>query len=140
MILLCMTADPELVADMFNVGAKSYGTMRENFQTVLDRVGHGQKVVTLPAKPAVLLLRLLEWMRLSPLYQWIYATADHESVVSIERLIHKLGYTPRYSNGEALVRNYDWYVAHRPEFKGQIGVSHRVPWRWGVLGVAKWFF
>lgn len=139
-ILLCMTADTKLVADTFNVGAKRYGTMRENFQTVLDRAGHGKKVVALPAKPAVLLLRLLEWLRLSPLYQWIYATADHESVVSIDRLIHKLGYTPRYSNGEALVRNYDWYVAHRPEFKGQTGVSHRVPWRRGVLGVAKWFF
>lgn len=139
-ILLCMTSDPRLATDIFNVGAKSFGTMRENFQTVLDRAGHGKKVVGLPAKPTVLLLRLLESMKLSPLYQWIYATADHESVVSIERLIQKLGYTPRYSNGDALIRNYDWYVAHRTEFQGQRGVSHRVPWRRGLLGVAKWFF
>jgi len=26
------------------------------------------------------------------------------------------------------------------EFEGKSGVSHRVPWKQGILGVAKWFF
>ena len=51
-----------------------------------------------------------------------------------------LGYRPRYSNKDALVRNYEWYVEHLPEFAGQSGVSHRVPWKQGLLAVAKWFF
>ena len=49
-------------------------------------------------------------------------------------------YKPRYSNKQALVRNYDWYVAHVNEFAGKSGVSHRVPWKQGLLAVAKWFF
>ena len=51
-----------------------------------------------------------------------------------------LGFRPKYSNKDALVRNYDWYVAHLDEFKGKTGVSHRVPWKQGLLSVAKLFF
>lgn len=139
-IFLCLTLEPPLVRGTFNVGAEQVGTMRANFQAVLDRAGHGKQVVRLPARPVVLLLRLLEALKLSPLYRWVYETADHDSVVSIERLRSRLGFTPRYSNSEALVRNYDWYVAHRPEFQGRYGVSHRMPWKRGVLRLAKCCF
>lgn len=139
-IALCMTLAPAHVNDTFNVGAKEFGTMRDNFQAVLDRAGHGRHVISLPARPAVLLLRLLELLRLSPLYRWIYATADRDSVVSIKRLYDRLGCTPAYSNREALIRNYDWYAAHRSKFQGRSGISHRVPWKRGFLRLAKWFF
>lgn len=139
-IWLCMTLDQHLVNDTFNVGAKQFSTMRDNFQAVLDRAGHGKHVVSVPAGPAVWLLRVLEALKLSPLYRWIYETADQDSVVSIERLQSSLGYTPRYSNRDALLRNYDWYVAHRQDFQGHVGVSHRLPWKRGFLRLAKWFF
>lgn len=139
-IALCMTLEPARVNDTFNVGAKEFGSMRDNFQAVLDRAGHGRRVVALPARPAVLLLRLLEALGLSPLYRWIYETADRDSVVAIDRLHDRLGYTPVHSNREALIRNYDWYVAHRAEFQGRSGISHRVPWKHGILRLAKWFF
>lgn len=139
-IRLCQTLEPARVNDTFNVGAAVYGTMRDDFQAVLDRAGHGRRVVCLPARPAVLALRLLSALRLSPLYRWIYETADRESAVSIERLRSRLGFTPRHSNREALIRNYVWYVEHRREFAGRHGVSHRVPWRHGALELAKWVF
>ncbi|HJV72325.1 NAD-dependent epimerase/dehydratase family protein [Ideonella sp.] len=139
-IWLCLTLERSLVEETFNVGASEFGTMRANFQAVLDRAGHGRRVVALPARPAVLLLRLLAALKLSPLYRWIYETADHESVVSIERLQSRLGFTPQYSNRAALLRNYDWYVAHRAEFQGRHGVSHRLPWKHGVLRLAKHVF
>ena len=135
-----MTLDPRLVNDTFNVGATEFGTMHENVQAVLDRAGHGKRVVGVPAPPAVLLLRLLAALKLSPLYGWIYETADRDSVVAVDRLQARLGFTPRYSNRAALLRNYDWYVAHRNEFQGRYGVSHRMPWKRGFLRVAKWFF
>jgi nucleoside-diphosphate-sugar epimerase len=139
-IWLCLTLERERVDDTYNVGAKDFGTMRDNFQAVLDRAGFGRHVVGLPLRPAVALLRLLEALHLSPLYRWIYETAGHESEVSIERLQARLGYTPCHSNRDALQRNFDWYLAHRDEFRGRSGVSHRVPWKHGVLALAKWFF
>jgi len=94
----------------------------------------------LPKKPAVLLLRLAESLRLSPIYRWIYATASQESFVSISKIEGRLGFHPRYSNREALIRNYDWYVAHRLELGTLTGITHRVPWKKGVLGLVEYFF
>jgi nucleoside-diphosphate-sugar epimerase len=139
-IYLCATLDPDRVNNTFNVGAKKFGTMRENFQAVLDRAGHGKYVVSLPAAPAIWILKFLEQVHVSPIYKWIYDTAAGQSFVSIERLENILGFTPRYSNQEALVRNYDWYVAHRDEYKGKTGISHRLPWKKGALEFAKCFF
>lgn len=139
-ILLCLTAEVSRVDDTFNIGAKDFGTMREGFQSVLERAGHGKRVVALPVAPAIAALWLLERLHLSPLYEWIYQTASQDSYVSIERLRTRLGYVPRHSNREALLRNYDWYVAHRDEYRGRTGLTHRLPWKKGVLGLAKWLF
>src|SRR5712664_4241261 len=79
-------------------------------------------------------------IRLSPIYKWIYETAAQDSFVSTERIEGTLGFVPRYSNQDALVRNYDWYAAHRNECKGNTGISHRVAWKKGLLQFAKWFF
>ncbi len=139
-IELCATAARERVDDTFNVGAERFGTMRENFQAVLDRAGHGGRVVALPAKPAILALRLASALHLSPLYRWIYESASQDSFVSVEKLASSLGFRARYSNEEALLRNYDWYVAHRQELGAVKGVTHRVPWKRGVLRLAELFF
>jgi nucleoside-diphosphate-sugar epimerase len=131
----CSTVDQE-----FNIGAKDYTTMREDYQAVLDAAGHGKHIVPLPAGPAIFALRVLEKLHLSPLYEWVYETASKDSFVSIEKAEQVLGYRPRYSNREALVRNYRWYMEHQEQFEGKAGVSHRVPWREGVLRLAKFFF
>ena len=139
-IELCVHAGRDRVNEVFNIAAADFGTMRENFQAVLDRAGHGGHVVSLPARPAIAALRLFEVLHLSPLYRWIYETAAQESYVSIEHIESRIGFRPQYSNRDALVRNYDWYVAHRDELGSLTGVTHRVPWKKGVLNVAKHFF
>jgi nucleoside-diphosphate-sugar epimerase len=139
-IHLCASGEAALVDDTFNVAARDFGTMRDIVQTVLDRAGHGKRAISLPAAPAIFALKVLSALRLSPLYRWIYETADKDSFVSVERIETKLGFVPRYSNREALIRNYDWYVAHRVEIGHASGVSHRVPWRKGALQLAKMFF
>ena len=139
-IYLCASLDPIRVNDTFNVGAARFGTMRDNFQVVLDRAGHGRRVINLPERPMIWTLKLLEGLHLSPIYKWIYDTAGQDSFVSIERLAGKLGFVPLYSNVEALIRNYDWYVAHRNEYRGKTGISHRLPWKKGALQLAKYFF
>jgi hypothetical protein len=60
--------------------------------------------------------------------------------VSIEKAQKILGWSPKYSNKNALVRNYEWYSAHVSDFKGKSGVNHRVPWKQGILSFAKLFF
>jgi len=141
-ILLCLEKDRDLVNDTFNVGAQEFGTLRESFQSVLDRAGHGRRVVSIPEAPAIAVLRVLESLHLSPIYPWIYDTCGRESYVSVRRIAVKLGFEAHYSNREALARNYDWYVRHRDEIRGRgkTGVTHRVPWKRGALTLAAHFF
>ena len=135
-----MTYPKDVVATEFNIGAKEFTTMKEDYQAVLDRAGHGKKIRSMPVGLLIFLLRILEKLHLSPLYPWVYETAYTDSFVSIEKAERLLDYRPKYSNKQALVRNYDWYVAHLDEFRGKSGVSHRVPWKQGALALAKLFF
>ena len=139
-IYLCATLDDAVVNDTFNVGAKEFTTMREDYQAVLDIAGFGKKIVPLPAAPVIWTLRFLEMLKLSPLYKWVYETAVTDSFVSIEKAERVLGYKPQFSNKDALIRNYRWYVANLAKFSNASGVSHRVPWKQGILGLAKFFF
>ena len=139
-ILLAMTLPAEKVNDTFNVGAREFRTMREDYQAVLNEAGFGKKVVGLPEGPVILALKILEAMKLSPLYKWVYDTAGKDSFVSIEKAERILGYNPRFSNQDALLRNFRWYRDNRQSFAHSSGVSHRVPWKQGALGLLKNFF
>jgi nucleoside-diphosphate-sugar epimerase len=139
-IYLSATGDESSVNDVFNVGAKEFTTLREDYQAVLDYAGFGKRIVPLPAAPMIWTLRILEKMKLSPLYRWVYETVTEDSFVSIEKAERVLGYAPQYSNKQALIRNYQWYIDHLADFQGQTGVSHRVPWRQGILALAKKVF
>ena len=129
-----------VASDTFNIGAADYTTMAGDFQAVLDEAGFGKKMRPLPAAPLVAVLRVLERLKLSPLYAWVYETASTDSYVSIEKAQRSLGSAPRWSNKDARVRNYHWDLANRDRFAGGSGVSHRVPWKQGVLALAKRFF
>ncbi len=139
-IYLSATLDADKVNDVFNIGAEEFTTMKEDYQAVLDHAGFGKKISTFPAAPMIWTLRFLEMFKLSPLYKWVYETASKDSFVSIEKAQRELGFTPRYSNKQAMIRNYDWYLANLAQFENASGVSHRVPWSQGVLRFAKWFF
>ena len=139
-IHLALTLDAERVNDTFNIGAREFGTIREDYQAVLDRAGFGKRVVSLPARPAIWTLRVLERLKLSPLYRWVYETACEDSFIAIDKAERLLGFRPRYSNREALLRNFEWYLANRARFAGSSGISHRVPWKQGILRLAKAFF
>ena len=72
--------------------------------------------------------------------KFAYGTVSKESFVSIEKAERRLGYKPKYSNKQALIRNFEWYIAHEAKFKAASGVSHRVPWKQGALAILKRFF
>ena len=116
-----MTYPDDKIDTEFNIGAKEFTTMREDYQAVLDRAGYGKKIRGMPVKPIVFMLRILEALKLSPLYPWVYETASTDSFVSIEKAERMLDFKPRHANKDALVRNYEWYCAHLHEFAGKTG-------------------
>ena len=80
---------------------------------MLDYAGKGKNIIGFPAAPAIWALRLLEALHLSPLYKWVYETASKDLFVSIEKAERVLGYKPKYSNKDALIRNFKWYIENR---------------------------
>jgi nucleoside-diphosphate-sugar epimerase len=136
----CMTLDEEKVNDTFNIGAEEFTTMKQDYQAVLDEAGFNKKIITFPAKPVIILLRILEKLNLSPLYPWIYETAAEDSFVSIDKAKEVIGYQPKYSTSEAMLRNYRWYLENKDRLTGGAGISHRLPWKQRALKLVKIFF
>ena len=136
-VWLCATAPAVQANQTFNVGAARFGTVLEDLGALCDYAGTGSRVMPTPACLVKPLLRLFELLKLSPLYQWVYGTADKDSYVSSDRLHHALGWSPRYSNAQALIRSYQWYLDHYSEVQHTAGVTHRVAWRQGVLRLFK---
>ncbi len=136
-IWLACAAPAEKANVAFNVGAKRFGTVQEDVGALCQYAGSGARVMATPAWLVKALLRFFELVKLSPLYKWVYGTADKDSFVSSERIERALGWSPRYSNAEALIRSYQWYLDHYTEVEQAVGITHRVAWKQGVLKLLK---
>ncbi len=136
-IWLCLSGPEDACNDTFNVGAEQFGTVAEDLGALCEYAGSGARVMpTLPwvVKP---ILAVAEALKLSPLYKWVYGTADTDSYVSVERIKQRLGWSARFSNAEALIRSYQWYLDHKHEIAHGTGVTHRVAWNQGILALFK---
>lgn len=123
--------------DAFNIGAAQFDTVEADLNAVFKRAGSSSRIQSTPAFLVKKALWLFEKLKLSPLYQWVYDTADKDSFVSIDKLVSTLKWKPRYSNAQALIKSYDWYKKHYKEVKATTtGVTHTVGWDQGILG---WF-
>ncbi|MDH2427100.1 NAD-dependent epimerase/dehydratase family protein [Sphaerisporangium sp. TRM90804] len=136
-----LRAPADVANDTYNLAASEFGTLREDFQAVLDAAGHGRRVVSVPARPALAALRLLERSRLSPVYGRLVHKLLADSYVSIDKARERLGFRPRLSNRDAIIGTYTWWRENRaagaPRGAGQ---TSRDAWRQGALSLAKVFF
>ncbi len=139
-IWLVSTKPKKLSNDTFNVGASEFTTMKEDFGAVLKYAGFGKHIVTTPAWLVIPILRLLNMLKLSPLYPWVYETAAIDHYVDVSKIQKKLGWKPKKSTAQALIDSYKWYEQHWKEYKNKIGVTHRTAWKEGILSFVKLFF
>lgn len=129
----------EKINDTFNVGAKEFKTVEEDVGAMCEYAGTGSRVMKTPAGLVKPFLRFFEVLGISPLYKWIYGTADTDSFVSIEKAEKQLGWEPKFSNSDALIRSYQWYLDNKHTIQQGTGVTHRIAWKQGILGLFKKF-
>ena len=139
-IYLVATKPKKLVNDTFNVGATEFKSMKEDLQALLDYAGFGKTVVPIPSFIAIPALKLLEYLHLSPLYEWVYETADVDHYVSVDKIQKILGWKPKYTTAEVWIDTYKWYLKNYKDYEGKSGVTHRVPWNQGILRFFRIFF
>ena len=124
----------------FNIGAEKFGTVGKDLEELFAYAKSGSHVFPVASLFVKTPLRILEALHVSPLYRWVYDTADKDSFVSIEKAKKILKWKPKYSNTQALIRSYGWYLKHYKSIKSkQAGVTHTVGWKQGALGIIKRF-
>lgn len=136
-INLAATLPKEKINDTFNVGAKEFKTVKEDVGAMCEYAKTGSRVMGTPAWLIKPVLRFFEILNLSPLYKWIYGTADTDSFVSIEKAQKVLGWSPKFSNADALIRSYQWYLENKHKIQQGTGVTHRIAWKQGILSLFK---
>ena len=121
---------------LYNIGAESFGTMRETLEAVTTHAGTGSRVVSVPEWPAVLGMQLSTKLGLSPLAPYHWVMYGRSLYFDISRAKSELNWTPQYSNVEAICESYDWYLANREAVLAQKQASkHRSAVKHGVLDV-----
>jgi nucleoside-diphosphate-sugar epimerase len=139
-ICLLATAPREIANDTYNIGAQHFDKVKLDVGALCEFAGSGSTVLPTPAKLAKGALAVFEFMKISPLYKWIYGTADRDSYVSTRKIEEKLGWQARYSNQDALISSHKWYLEHKEFLSGKgTGVTHRVGWDQGILKLIKRF-
>jgi nucleoside-diphosphate-sugar epimerase len=133
---ILLAAERPATGEAFALGARQFGTVAEDLQALIDHAGSRSILTPLPAGPARALLRGLHLVRLSPLGEWHYRTADQDCFVDIGDAVRRLGWSPRFSNREALARAYDWYVSGRRAELGA-GLTHRTAWNEKALALLR---
>lgn len=125
--------------EVYNIGATRFGTVNEDLGALLEHARTGSRLLHVPARPVKAVLSVLEKLHLSPVYRWVYDTADQDSFVSCDKAEADFGFAPTFSNREALINTYAWYLEQGREMARRYGTGHRVAWKQGVLRLVKIF-
>ncbi len=120
----------------FNVGCERYGTLGGDVDATAEKVGSKSRTMSIPVRPSIALLSLLDLLNLSPLTKFHYATLHLPFHFDIQPLLD-LGWRPRYSNVEMLT---EAYLDHKSRKFDEAGLSvHERPVKEKTLAVVKWF-
>jgi nucleoside-diphosphate-sugar epimerase len=137
-IWLAGSMPEDVVNDVFNVGAQHFDKVKYDVGALCEFAGTGAKVMPTPAKLVKGALAIFEFMKISPLYKWVYGTADKDSYVSTKKIEEKLGWKAKYSNQDALIKSHSWFLENKDSVAHEVtGVTHRVGWDQGVLKLFK---
>jgi hypothetical protein len=120
----------------YNLGTDRFGTLRGDLERLIAYAGSTSRVRSLPAPLAINSLRLLYWLRLSPLVPWHYLTYHKPCYFEVGPLL-EMGWKPRYGNLDMLQESYDWFRANAGRPDADQGSPHRSPIRQGVLWLVK---
>ena len=125
---------------VFFFGARSFHTIREDLQMLLDYADTGARLKFVPGAIARVILRGMELAAVVPLSEWHYMSASNkDSVVDISRAEQELGWQPERSNAQALVEAYDWYVKSMTA-TGAARTTHPVSLMHQALKRFSWIF
>jgi nucleoside-diphosphate-sugar epimerase len=136
-----LAAEKSSGTKIYNCGAKTFGTMRETLQGLVDYAKTGSQVSNIPEGLAVMGMKATSFLGLSPLGPYHWMMYGKSLYFDISKAENELGWNPKFSNVEMMIDSYNWYVKNRSAVLTAKGKSHhKSAIKHGVLSLAKYFF
>jgi nucleoside-diphosphate-sugar epimerase len=111
----------------YNVGSAGFGTVREDLEALIERVGSRSRLQPVPVWAIRAVLQPLDAVGRSPFNEWHWRSAPASFYFDITRTREELGWEPRRTNVDALAHAYEHHVrrtaatgasAHRRPLRG----------------------
>jgi nucleoside-diphosphate-sugar epimerase len=133
----CLRAAARPGPEIYNVGAQSFGTMRETLQALEDHAGTGSRVRSLPIAPARTAMQAVANAGLAPFAPYHWMLYGESLWFDVTKARTELGWEPRHSNAAMVIESYEWFLAHRHQLGGRTGSEHQSAARLGALKLVK---
>jgi nucleoside-diphosphate-sugar epimerase len=92
------------------IGARVFGTVRQDLEELISRVGSRSRVVGVPHAAVMAASVPLKALGISPLTDWHYRTAHLPFFFDIEASCAELAWEPQFSSVDALVDAYESFL------------------------------
>lgn len=133
-----INAPMHLVNDNFNIGAKIFGTINEDLCGFINEVKSKSKLIHFSGRITKIILKICEKLKASPVYEGIYGIIDKDLYFSIEKIDKKIGWQPKSSNVNALVKAYKWYLGYEKNKANLYGyINNRSIFKQGIISLLK---
>jgi nucleoside-diphosphate-sugar epimerase len=135
----CLRAERAGASGVFNVGSTDVRSLRDVFQRVIDGAKTGARVASLPRRLTLLGMRLAHALGVSPLGPYHYRMIAEDFEFDTAKIRRELGWAPTLTNGEMLLKAFEYYRDHKTEIDARQGASaHRSAAKMGVIRLLKW--
>lgn len=129
----CLRAGQRPGARSYNIGAATFGTMRETLEAVCEAAGTGARVRSIPSAPARLAMQVLSAIGQGPFAPYHWLLYGESLWFETTRAQEELGWVPQHSNASMVIESYRWFLQHRDELAQEGRSHHQSPVRLGAL-------
>ena len=98
---------------VINVGAESFGSMRETLEALISHAKTKSKIRSLPLYFTEKAMNLSSSLGLSPLGPYHALMYGRSLYFETNQTFKILGFKPHYDNKSMIIESYDWYVKNR---------------------------
>jgi nucleoside-diphosphate-sugar epimerase len=125
-------------SNVFNIGSDNVPTFAEMYRAVIEHAHSRSRIVSVPGRAAIMLLRLAHRMHLSPMGEYQFRMLTSDFVFDTTRIKTELAWKPTLTNSEMLCKAHDHYVANRESiYGGGHSSANSRPVNMGILRLLK---
>jgi UDP-glucose 4-epimerase len=135
----CVKAITLRRTDVFNIGSDDVPTIREMYQSVIDKAGTASRVASVPGAVAIPGLKVAHRLGLSPIGPYQFRMLTMDFTFDTAKIKHELGWAPTLNNSQMLLTAFEHYRVHRAEIlaNADLSANRSAITKLGIIGLVK---